>query len=198
LWRDDELMIGIVDLARAETDLTAGELTCPGCGEMLRPWGYGRTRRVRDRDSTTLTLRPRRARCVACGVTQVLLLGAVLPRRADTTAVIGTALLASTRGAGYRRIAQDIAHPLSTVRRWLRSVRGAHTDWLHAQGVTWIHRIDREAFATIIPAPTALGDALTALAAAALALQTRLTPHVPAWTLIGRLTHGRLVPTRAG
>jgi hypothetical protein len=36
---------------------------------------------------------------VACGVTQ-LLLGAVLPRRADTTAVIGTALLASTGGAG--------------------------------------------------------------------------------------------------
>ena len=94
---------------------------------MLRPWGYGRTRRVRDHDSTTLTLRPRRARCGACGVTQVLLPGSVLPRRADTTAVIGTALLASTRGAGYRRIAKDISRPLSTVRRWLRSVRGAHT-----------------------------------------------------------------------
>jgi hypothetical protein len=128
----------------------------------------------------------------------VLLLGSVLPRRADTIAVIGTALLASTRGAGYRRIAADIARPLSTVRRWLRSVRGAHTDWLHAQGVTWIHRVDREVFATITPAPTGLGDALTALAAAALAIQTRLSPHVPAWTLIGRLTHGRLVPARAG
>jgi hypothetical protein len=191
-------MIGIVDLARAEADLTAGELTCPGCGGMLRPWGYGRIRRVRDHDSTTLTLRPRRARCGECGVTQVLLLGSVLPRRADTTAVIGTALLASTRGAGYRRIAADIARPLSTVRRWLRSVRGAHTDWLHAQGVTWIHRVDREVFATLTPTQTGLGDALTALAAAALAIQTRLTPHVPAWTLIGRLTHGRLVPARAG
>jgi hypothetical protein len=115
-------MIGIVDLARAEADLTAGELTCPGCGGMLRPWGYGRIRRVGDHDSTTLTLRPRRGRCGACGVTQVLLLGSVLPRRADTTAVIGTALLASTRGVGYRRIAADIGRPLSTVRRWLRSV----------------------------------------------------------------------------
>ena len=191
-------MIGRVDLQRAEADLTAGELTCPGCGGMLRPWGYGRTRRVRDHDSTTLTLRPRRGRCGECGVTQVLLLGSVLPRRADTTAVIGTALLASTRGAGYRRIAADIGRPLSTVRRWLRSVRGAHTDWLHAQGVTWIHRVDREVFATLTPAPTGLGDALTALAAAALAIQTRLSPHVPAWTLIGRLTHGRLVPARAG
>jgi hypothetical protein len=191
-------MIGIVDLARAEADLTAGELTCPGCGGMLRPWGYGRTRRVRDHGSRTLTLRPRRGRCVACGVTQVLLLGSVLPRRADTTAVIGTALLASTGGAGYRRIAEKIVRPLSTVRRWLRSVRGAHPQWLHAQGVAWIHRVDREVFATITPAHTALGDALTALAAAAEAIRARLTPHVPAWTLIGRLTHGRLVPARAG
>ena len=190
-------MIGIVDLARAEADLTGGELTCPGCGGTLRPWGYGRARTVRDHGLTTLTLRPRRGRCVACGITQVLLLGSVLPRRADTTVVIGSALLASARGAGYRRIAGDIARPLSTVRRWLRSVRGGHTEWPQAQGVVWIHRVEGEVFATITPARTALGDALTALAAA-LAIQARLTPHVPAWTLIGRLTHGRLVPARAG
>lgn len=193
-------MIGIVDLQRAEADLVAGELTCPvpGCGGMLRPWGYGRSRRIRDHASMTLTLRPRRGRCVTCGTTRVLLLGSVLPRRADTTAVIGTALLASAGGTGYRRIAADIGRPLSTVRRWLRSVRGDHTAWLHAQGVAWIHRIDREVFATITPAQTELGDALIALAAAALAIRARLTPHVPAWTLIGRLTHGRLVPARAG
>jgi hypothetical protein len=191
-------MIAIVDVARADADLTVGELTCPGCSGMLRPWGYGRCRQVRDHGSMTLTLRPRRARCVVCGATQVLLLGSVLSRRADTIAVIGTALLASTRGAGYRRIAQDSGRPPSTVRRWLRSVPGAHTDWLHAQGVAWIHDVDREVFATITPAPTRLGDALTALAAAAGAIRARLTPHVPAWTLIGRLTHGRLVPARAG
>src|SRR5262245_48089809 len=125
-------MIGIVDPQRAEADLTAGELDCPGCGATLRPWGYARARRVRDHASTTLTLRPRRARCVTCGATQVLLLGSVLPRRADTTAVIGTALLASAGGAGYRRIAAELGRPLSTVRRWLRLVRGAHTQWLRA------------------------------------------------------------------
>ncbi len=189
-------MIAIVDLARAEADLTAGELTCPGYGGTRRPWGYGRARTVLDHGSTTLTLRPRRARCVACGATQVLLLGSVLPRRADTTAVIGTALLASARGAGYRRIAEDIARPLTAVRRWLRSVRGSHTEWLHAQGVAWIHRVEGEVFAAITPARTGLGDALTALAAAG-AIRARLTPHVAAWTLIGRLTHGRLVPARA-
>jgi hypothetical protein len=64
--------------------------------------------------------------------------------------------------------------------------------------VAWIHRVDREVFATITPARTELGDALSALAAAALAIQARLTPHLPAWTLIGRPTHGRLVPARAG
>jgi hypothetical protein len=64
--------------------------------------------------------------------------------------------------------------------------------------VAWIHDVDREVFATITPAPTRLGDALTALVAAALAIQARLTPHVPAGTLIGRLTHGRLVPARTG
>ena len=64
--------------------------------------------------------------------------------------------------------------------------------------MAWINRVDREVFATITPAQTGLGDALTALAAAAVAIRARLSPHVPAWTLIGRLTHGRLVPARAG
>ena len=107
-------MIGIVDLDRAEADLTAGKLRCPGCGGVLRRWGHGRARRVRDRGSTTLNVRPRRARCAGCGTTQVLLPGELLPRRADTTAVIGMALLASSRGTGYRHIAADIGRPLST------------------------------------------------------------------------------------
>lgn len=45
--------------------------------------------RLRDHRSATLILHPRRARCVACGATQVLLSGALRPRRADTTTVIG-------------------------------------------------------------------------------------------------------------
>lgn len=64
--------------------------------------------------------------------------------------------------------------------------------------MAWIHRVDREVFATITPAHTGLGDVLTALAAAALTIQARLSPQVPAWTLIGRLTHGRLVSARVG
>src|SRR6185312_16667753 len=49
---------------------------------------------------------------------------------------------------------------------------------------------------------TRLGDALTALAAAALTLRARVVPHVAPWTLIGQITHGRLVarpvPARPG
>jgi uncharacterized coiled-coil protein SlyX len=40
---------------------------------------------------------------------------------------------------------------------------------------------------------TRLGEALTALAAAAVTVRARLVPHVPPWTLIGQFTHGRLV-----
>ena len=192
--RNDTAMIGIVDLQRAEADLAAGELACPGCGGELRRWGHARAREVRDSGSTTLTLRPRRARCSSCSGTHVLLLGAVLPRRADTTAVIGTALQASSRGIGYRRIAVQLGRPASTVRRWVRAVRGDHhVEWLRDQGIGWIARVDHEVLATLAAESTHLGEALTALAAAAVTVRARLAPHVPPWTLIGQFTHGRLV-----
>jgi transposase-like protein len=127
-YRNNTAMIGIVDLQRAEADLAAGELACPGCGGELHRWGHARARDIRDSESTTLTLRPRRARCSSCGSTHVLLLGAVLPRRADTTAMIVTALQASARGIGYRRIAAQLGRPASTVRRW--SGRSAMTTTL--------------------------------------------------------------------
>ena len=111
-------MIGIADPVRAETALAAGTLACPGCARPLRPWGHARTRTVRDHGTTTLALRPRRARCRTCRVTHVLLPTAATLRRADSTAVIGSALLASARGAGYRRIAAELDRPVSTVRRW--------------------------------------------------------------------------------
>jgi Domain of unknown function (DUF6431) len=91
-------MIGIADPGEAETALAAGALACPGCTRPLHPWGHARTRTVRDHGHTTLALRPRRARCRTCRVTHVLLPAAATLRQADTTAVIGSALLASARG----------------------------------------------------------------------------------------------------
>jgi hypothetical protein len=187
-------MIGIADPARAETDLAAGALACPGCTRPLRPWGHARPRTVRDHGDTTLALRPRRARCRTCRATHVLLPAALTPRRADTTAVIGSALLASARGTGYRRIAAQLDRSLSTVRRWVRAVRDpGHVEWLRAQGVEWLALVDRDVLGGLRPEATRLGEALTALAAAAVTLRARVAPGVPAWTLIGKITHGRLL-----
>jgi hypothetical protein len=111
-------MIGVADSGQAETDLAGGMLTCPSCTGPLQPWGHARARTVRDHGTTVVALRPRRARCRACRGTHVLLPAVVAPRRADTTAVIGSALQASARGTGYRRNAAQLQRPLSTMRRW--------------------------------------------------------------------------------
>jgi transposase len=47
-----------------------------------------------------------------------------MARRADSTEAIGNALAAKSRGDGYRSIAARFGLPESTVRRWLRAVRG--------------------------------------------------------------------------
>lgn len=188
-------MIGIADSARAESDLAAGVLGCPCCGGTLAPWGHARARTVRDRGAATVSLRPRRARCPACRATHVLLPGTLVPRRADTTAGIGAGLQASAAGVGYRRIAAALDRPVSTVRRWARAARApGHARWLREQAIGWIARVDREVLAELeVPGLTRLGEALKALAAAAVVLRARLVPQVPPWTLIGQITHGRLV-----
>ena len=78
----------------------------------------------------------------------------VVPRRADTTAVIGSALQASARGTGYRRIAAQLARPLSTVRRWIRAVRDpSHVEWLRTQGMVWLARVDLDVINTFCRRP---------------------------------------------
>ena len=89
------------DQVRVESRLTAGQLECPDCPGVLAPWGFARPRGVRGVGS----LRPRRARCLGCLVTHVLLPVTVLLRRADAAEVIGAALLARAAGHGHRRIA---------------------------------------------------------------------------------------------
>ena len=186
-------MIGVAVPDQAATDLAAGALTCPGCGGTLRPWGHARPRRVRDL-ATTVALRPRRARCSTCRVTHVLLPGTVLPRRADATAVIGTALLASARGTGHRQIAAELHRPAVTVRRWLRAVRGEHLEWLRTAAVERLAVLDRDVISTLAPTGSQLGDALNAVAAAALTTQARFAPHTGIWDLVAAVTRWRLLP----
>src|SRR5664279_1490282 len=105
----------------AEQMLLAGDLPCPRCRGVLRPFGTGRTRTVRGVGADTVTVTPRRARCADCRVTQILLPTELLVRRADSTAAIGNALVAKAGGAGFRSIAARFGRPESTVRRWLRA-----------------------------------------------------------------------------
>ena len=127
-------MIVVVSLERAEQTLLAGDMPCPRCQGVLRPFGTGRTRTVRGVGADTVTVTPRRARCRDCSATQILLPTELVPRRADSTEAIGAALVARARGAGYRSIAAHFGRPESTVRRWLRAVREPHAQWLYRRG----------------------------------------------------------------
>ena len=91
-------------------------------------------------------------------------------------------------------IAAQLGRPVSTVRRWLRRAREPHTDWLHEQGVQHAYRADPDILNRDLVWPTPLGDALNLLAGAALACQQRWDSPLPAWTLIGIFTRGRLLP----
>src|SRR6476469_3091243 len=87
-------VIVVVSLERAEHTLLAGDMPCPRCQGVLRPFGTGRTRTVRGVGADTVTVTPRRARCRDCSATQILLPTELVLRRADSTEAIGAALVA--------------------------------------------------------------------------------------------------------
>jgi hypothetical protein len=102
-----------------EARLVTGGLACPDCDGSLGPWGWARLRLLRE-GRGPVAVRPRRARCLACGVSHVLLPVFALVRRADVVEVIGAALAAKAAGAGARSIAGRLRRPVETVRGWLR------------------------------------------------------------------------------
>jgi hypothetical protein len=190
LWRPPVLTVE-ADLAVVERRLRAGEIGCPGCGGVLAPWGWARWRELRGLGSA-LRVRPRRGRCRGCRATHVLLLVDALARRADTVAVIGSALADKARGLGHRRIADRLGRPVSTVRGCLRRwgsraelVRAAFT----ALAVTLV--VD-----AVLPAPasTVFADAVEAVGAAAAAAARRFgVLVVSGWRLANAVSAGRLL-----
>ena len=111
------------DPARVESELAAGRLGCPGCGDRLGRWGWARGRNVRGTGGVERRVQPRRARCVGCEGTHVLLPDGLLWRRRDGAEVIGWALVAHAAGTGHRTIAARLGLPAATVRGWLRRFR---------------------------------------------------------------------------
>ncbi|MEU1394052.1 MULTISPECIES: hypothetical protein [unclassified Nonomuraea] len=125
-----------------------------------------------------------------------------LLRRADCVEVIGSALEGAAAGQGHRVIAGRLELPPSTVRGWLRRfasraelVRTACTALLVAMVAD-----------PALPAPSAsaLGDAVAAVAALAMAVRRRFAQalfvgRLALWSLACALSGGRLLaPARPG
>ena len=183
----------VASLERAEEILLAGDMPCPRCQGVLRPFGTGRTRTVRGVGADTVAVTPRRARCHDCSATQILLPTELMARRADSTEAIGNALAAKANGAGYRTIAARYGRPESTVRRWLRAVREPHTQWLYRRGVDQAVLIDRELLVRPAAQQTTLGHALNLLAGTAVRFRDCFGISDPVWSLICFFAHGRLL-----
>ena len=189
----------IVVLDQAQADLGGSELRCPDCSGQLRRWGFARTRSLRCSGGGRVWLRPRRVRCASCRVTHVLLPALAPPHRAYAIDVVGQALLASSCGRSHRTIGADLGVPADTVRDWIRRVR-ARAEWLRVQGTIAAHRLEAMLMLpVIVPAGSALADAVSALATAAAAMVRRLGPLAPPWQIIAMIARGQLLaPVRSG
>ncbi|EFG75614.1 hypothetical protein HMPREF0591_4482 [Mycobacterium parascrofulaceum ATCC BAA-614] len=154
------------DVDVVERRLAAGELSCPACSSVLARWGWARPRQLRGRDGS-VRLCPRRSRCTGCGVTHVLLPVTALLRRADTAAVIVSALAAKAlrRRVGFRRIAADLARPVETVRGWLRRF-AERAEAVRSMFTVWLRAVDPD---PVMPEPAGgvVADAVTVIAAVA-------------------------------
>lgn len=181
------------DPVLVETRLVNGQLPCPGCGGLLRPWGWARARRVH---GVAGMLRPRRTRCSGCLITHVLLPVTVLLRRAYGVEVIGAAVTARAQGAGHRSIGQRLGVPAATVRGWLRRL-GARLEPTRVFLLQVAHRAGVD-----LVVPSALGcawrDLLAALGAATFQIRGRfgavgaLGPVTP-WQVAAACSAGRLL-----
>lgn len=182
------------DSVVVEARLLTGELACPSCGGVLRPWGHARWR-VSRRETGTVRHRPRRASCTGCAKTHVLLSTAWLSRRADAVSVIGSALLAKAAGAGHLRIAAALGRPACTVRGWLRRF-GARSEDVRVLFTRLLHSLDPQADPLVVR-ESVFADALEALGRAAAAGVRRLAPRPP-WEFVSWATGGLLLAPPAG
>lgn len=184
------------DPSTAAAELAAGALTCPhgGCVGTLGPWGHARVRQVRVGPGRNEAHRPRRARCRSCGRTQVLAWARSFPRRADAVERVGSALLGAASGLGYRRAADQVGVPATTVRGWLQRAR-ANCDIVQADAAAAVHALDPNAG---LPSPTgsALGDMLDAVGRAVAAATRRFGPGPAPWQLAVVITRAAILAPR--
>jgi len=179
-----------VDAADVERRLAAGRLRCPECSAALVGWGHARRRMLRGPEGPLWT-RPRRSRCVGCGVTHVLLPVVALLRRADAAVVIGAALAAKAAGLGHRWIAAVLSRPAETVRGWLRRFAG-RLESVRAVFTVWLRTLDPD---PVMPssAGSAWADAVTAIDAVAVSVMRRFVVRVSPWGVAAVVSGARLL-----
>lgn len=177
-----------------ESRLVSGELACPACEGRLGPWGWARTRSLRNALGGVLVLRPRRSRCRSCGSSHVLLPLVALVRRADVVEVIGQALAVVARGAGARRAAAVVGRPVETVRGWVRRFR-ARAELLRVVFTALLVEVAPD---PVVPAAAGhlVADAVAAIAGAAVAARSRwlgAVGEVPVWRFAAAVSHAQLL-----
>ena len=186
------------DVGVVERQLRSGELRCPDCRGVLRPWGRARPRTLRSDPYSVRPVErlvPRRSMCVLCGRTHVLSPLTVLSRRADGAGVIGAALLVRAGGWGYRRVAARVGRPVSTVRGWSGRM-AANAERVFTAFTGLVHELEADP-APVAPAGSALADAVAAVGAGTAAVRRRFAGgggrgvgvagggSVDAWTAAG-------------
>jgi hypothetical protein len=186
------MLIVCAEQARVESELVGGLLGCPSCEGVLGPWGHARARVLRCSSGDRLLV-PRRARCRGCAGTHVLLADVALLRRQDEVAVIGAAIEATVAGQGYRRVAARFRVPADTVRGWLARFAD-RAELVRAHFTRCAVALDPQQGA-VLPAGSAVADALEAIAVAARAWVLRFGPSDP-WRLASVLSGGVLLATR--
>lgn len=186
------MLIVCAERARVESELVGGLLGCPSCEGVLGPWGHARARVLRCSSGDRLLV-PRRARCRGCSGTHVLLADVALLRRRDEVAVIGAAIEATVAGHGYRRIAGRLGVHADTVRGWLRRF-AERAGLVRAHFTRCAVALDAE-LGPVLPAGSAIADALEAIAVAARAWVLRFGPGDP-WRIVSVLSGGVLLATR--
>lgn len=195
-WDGSPDVITVLDQETADAAMAAGRLCCPGCGRSLSPWGFARRRRVALPGGRWLEVTPRRVRCPGCRTTHVVLPCAALPRASASTELVGRVMLAAAGGAGHRSIAAGFSLPPSTVRRWLRRLRG-NAEAVRCRATSAACALDPE-LPAVTPRSSRLGDALEALGLAASAWVRRIGPPGNAWHLLAMLAGGRLLTPPTG
>jgi hypothetical protein len=181
-------MVG-TDPVEVDRLLLGGLLRCPGCEAQLRPWGWARTRSVREFTEVVI-VRPRRSLCSGCTGSHVLLPELLLARRADTAAVIGAALTAKATGAGHRSIAVRLDRPVGTVRAWLRRF-ACRAEGIRVLFTGLLFLLDPEADGAR-PTGSLFADAVEVMGLAAAAAVRMFGPR-PAWQFASSASSGLLL-----